>query len=82
MPAKLLQIPESLRDDCEGASEGADPNLTVTRRASLGYNPSGMLVGIGFAIGLVIAVAIIRSSKRRSKQNRNRIFRDYVRRTY
>jgi hypothetical protein len=45
---------------------------------SVGYNPSGMLVGIGCAI----AVAIIRSYKTRSKQNRNRMFRDYVRRTY
>ena len=48
----------------------------------LGIVPSVMLVGIGCAISLVIAVVMMRSAKARSKQNRNRILRDYVRRTY
>jgi hypothetical protein len=47
--------------------------------AAFGMIASVMLVGIGFAM---IAVAMMRFAKARSKQNRNRILRDYVRRTY
>jgi hypothetical protein len=61
------------------------PGRAVSReplRQHLGYNPTGMLVGIGCAIGLVVAIAIMCSYKTRSKQARNRTFRDYVRRNY
>jgi hypothetical protein len=58
-------------------------HIAATRSMQrLGIIPSGMLVGIGCVIGIVIAIAMMRSAKARSKQNRNRILRDYVRRTY
>ena len=41
-----------------------------------------MLIGIGCAVALIIAVAALRVVRARGTENRNRILREYVRRTY
>jgi hypothetical protein len=41
-----------------------------------------MLIGIGFAVALIVAVAALRVVRTHGRQHNNRILRDHVRRTY
>jgi hypothetical protein len=41
-----------------------------------------MLIGIGFAVALIVAVAALRVARTHGRQHGDRILRDHVRRTY